>query len=122
MALSLYILLYRERSCLLLDFILLGEKSRLSLFHYMLGKLGAYWVQLGKEKAECHPIADYSFLKGGSGVNGAGLLSVGNSGRTQGRGMKLNQRKFRYTDIFVKELMKLPLVILFQLSLFNHSF
>lgn len=64
----------------------------------MLRKIGAYWVQLGKERAECDPIAEYSFLKGGSGTDGADLLSLGNSSRTQGRGMKLSQRKLRYTD------------------------
>lgn len=50
----------------------------------MLGKLKAYLTQLGKEKAECDPIAGYSFLKGRSGEDGANLLSVGNSDRTQG--------------------------------------
>lgn len=71
----------------------------MSLFHYILGKLRAYWIQLGKEKAECDPAADYTFLKGRSGADGANLLSLGNSDRTQGREMKLNQRKFRYADI-----------------------
>lgn len=61
-----------------------GLNSPDCLFHYMLGKLKAYLTQLGKEKAECDPIAGYSFLKGRSGEDGANLLSVGNSDRTQG--------------------------------------
>lgn len=71
----------------------------MSLFHYILGKLRAYWVQLGKEKAECDLTADCSFLKGGSEADDTDLLSLGNSDKMQGRGMKLNQRKFRYTNI-----------------------
>lgn len=94
---SLYIPLYREQSCLLLDFVLLGWKVQIVSLHTGKTKslLGSAW----KRESECDPIADYSFLKGGSGANGADLLSLGNSDRTQGRGMKLNQRKFRHTNI-----------------------
>lgn len=94
-------------------------------FIYILGKLKAVWVHFGKEKSRLRPHCRLQLPQGRRCSRWCRLaLSEGQWQSTRKRNETESKeiQIYKYKALFMKQSMQLPLVILFQLSLFNHSF